>query len=151
MRYLMPNVTFRSESVWSGEGVRLTARSRKHAVVIDEPTNLGGTDQGMNPVELVLGGLGGCLTVLAAMLAPKYEVELKGFRALVEGDLDPDGFMEKAPVRPGFSAIRVKLEFQTTASTEQIAALTQHIERICPVRDTLCGVPVTVSGYATVS
>lgn len=94
---------------------------------------------------MVLGGLGGCLTVLAAMLAPRHEVDLKGFRALVEGDLDPDGFMEKAPVRPGFSAIRVKLEFQTTSPAERVATLAEHMEKICPVRDTLCGVPVTVA------
>lgn len=147
----MPNVTFRSEAVWSGQGVRLTARSRKHTVVIDEPTSLGGTDEGMNPVEIVLAGLGGCMTVLAPMLAPRHDVDLKGFRALVEGDLDPDGFMEKAPVRPGFSAIRVKLEFTTTASDDLVAALAEHIERVCPVRDTLCGVPVTVAGYETVA
>lgn len=44
----------------------------------------------MNPVELLLSAYGGCLTILAAMMAPAYEVELEDCFAELEGDLDLD-------------------------------------------------------------
>ncbi len=138
----MAKVTFRSETQWSGRGVQCDVRARNHRWVVDEPVSLGGTDEGPNPVELVLGALGSCLTVLGALQAPNHGVDLKGFRVRVEGDLDPDGFMEKAPVRPGFQEIRARIEVDTPSSTERVEALVEHIERICPVKDTLMGVPV---------
>ena len=56
----------------------------------DEPVEGDGTDKGMNPVELLFSAYGGCLTILAAMMAPAYEVELEGCYVELEGDLDLD-------------------------------------------------------------
>lgn len=63
----MADMVFRAQVV--GEGVRSVANIRGKQIVIDEPASLGGTDQGPNPVELVLAALGGCLNVLVASFA----------------------------------------------------------------------------------
>ncbi len=63
-------------------------------------------------------------------------------KVFVEGDLDLDGFQEKAPVRPGFSQIRYKIDIQSDSPASHVDALLQHIDRICPVKDTLSGVQV---------
>ncbi len=137
----MTKQIFSSDVTWSGEGVASVADINVKQVTIDEPENLGGTDQGPNPVELILAGLGGCINVLVSSFAKLHGVELKGSRVHVEGDLDPDGFLEKADVRPGFQEIRYQIEIDSPSAPEKIEALIEHVERVCPVKDTLKGVP----------
>lgn len=137
----MANTVFESKASWAG-GLKLNLQSRHHKWVVDEPEILGGTDQGPNPVELVLGGLASCLGVLVSLFAPAHKVELKDFQIFVEGDLDLEGFQELAPVRPGFSQIRYRIEIQTDSPSANVDNLLKHIDRICPVKDTLSGVEV---------
>ena len=42
------------------EGLRSETKIRQFSMTIDEPPNLGGTDTGPNPVELVLAALATC-------------------------------------------------------------------------------------------
>lgn len=138
----MPKLTFSSNVVWSGESVRSFAYINGKQVIIDEPPSLGGTDQGPNPVELVLAALGGCLNVLITSFAKQHGVELRGSEVYVEGDLDPNGFLEKDPtVRPGFQEIRYRIEIDSSSAPERIQTLIEHVERVCPVKDILRGVP----------
>ncbi len=71
---------------------------REVQVEVDEPKALGGTDRAMNPVELLLCALGGCMSICAAAFAGACGVDLQGFSVEVEGDLDPDGFLGKNPM-----------------------------------------------------
>ena len=138
----MATMRFKSDVKWTGTGLQSDAQAGKHVIRMDEPEALGGTNTGQNPVEMVLSALGGCMVVLANAFAPAHKVKVKGVRVEVEGDLDPDGFMGKAPVRPGFSAIRYKLHVESDSDPAAVAALVAHIESSCPVKDTLGGVPV---------
>lgn len=138
----MPKLTFSANVVWSGESVRSVAHINGKQVMIDEPPSLGGTDQGPNPVELVLAALGGCLNVLITSFAKQHGVELQGSKVYVEGDLDPNGFLEKdLNVRPGFQEIRYRIDIDSSSAPERIQALIEHVERVCPVKDILRGVP----------
>ncbi|SMO53105.1 OsmC family protein [Melghirimyces algeriensis] len=138
----MAQVTFTSDVNWSGQGVLSTAHIGDKVVTIDEPESLGGTDQAPNPVEYILASLGGCINVIVVMLADQHNVILNGISVHVEGDLDLDGFMEKDPnVRPGFQQIRYRIEIDSPSPSHQIEELIKHAERICPVKDTLRGVP----------
>ena len=136
---------FRASVAWSGEHVRSVARIRGKEVVIDEPALLGGTDLGPNPVELILAALGGCLNVLISSWAAQHSVDLRGVTTEVEGRLDVDGFMGKNPdVRPGFLDIHYRVVVGSPSSPEQVQELLEHAQRMCPVKDTLTGVPVLV-------
>jgi len=140
----MAKTTFSSIVEWTGTAVQSVAKIRSHEVVIDEPLGMGGQDQGPTPVELLLAGLGGCLNVLISGLAPLYGVALDHVTIIVEGDLDPDGYREIDPtVRPGFLAIRYRVQVDSPSPRPQVEALIRHAERVCPVKDTLKGVPVT--------
>lgn len=51
--------------------------------------------------------------------------------------------MEKNPaVRPGFQEIRYRIEVDSPSDVGKIRELIGHIEKICPVKDTLSGVTV---------
>jgi uncharacterized OsmC-like protein len=110
---------------------------------MDEPKELGGTNTGMNPVEMLLASLGGCLTICGAAFAGKCQVELQGISVDLEGDLDPAGFLGLNPkTKKGFQQIRFKLKIDSPSPQENIDKLVALIEERCPVSDTLKGVEI---------
>lgn len=113
------------------------AQARQHKLISDEPTALGGTDLGMNPVELVLASLGACQTIAAQVYAKKFGIAYDELHVEVEGDLDLDGFLDKGDVRPGFTEIRYTVHLKTDAPAEQVAQFLAFVETHCPVGDTL--------------
>jgi len=142
----MAKTTFKATVKWSGEKTYCEGTSREFKVGIDEPAQLGGDNKAMNPVEMLLNSLGGCMSICAALFAKKFDVDLKGFHVNLEGDLDPDGFLGRNPdVRPGYQVIRYKMHFDSPSPEGNIERLKQFIKQKCPVSDTLCGVRVEES------
>ncbi|MFF2093134.1 OsmC family protein [Paenibacillus sp. NPDC058174] len=119
------------------DGVKVKTNVRQFELIIDEPASLGGTDTGMNPVEALLASLGACQAIVARVYAPRFGVKLEDFRVEVEGDLDLDGFFNKAPVRPGYSDIRYTFHIKTDSPKEKVEEFVQFLESKCPVGDTL--------------
>ena len=140
---MMAIVTFKSDVKWNGEGVLSTAHIGDKEVLIDEPESLGGTDIAPNPVEYLLAGLGGCINVLVVTFAEQFDVVVEDVQVHVEGDLNPDGFLGKDPkARPGYEEIRYEIKVQSPSPQEQIDALIEHVNKYCPVKDTLEGTRV---------
>ncbi|MFD1849727.1 OsmC family protein [Oceanobacillus bengalensis] len=132
------------------ENVLVETEARGHKVIVDEPQNLGGTDKGMNPVELLLSALGACQSIVARTYANKFEVNLQKFWVELEGDIDLDGFLGKSDVRPGFSNIRYTFHIETDASEEKVEAYKAFIENHCPVGDTIANTVELVSSKVVV-
>jgi len=119
------------------EGLTVEAETRGHKIIMDEPQEMGGTDEGMNPVELTLSALGGCLSICASMFAESCDVELNDFSVDLEGDLDLRGFKGVDGVDPGFQEIRFTINIDSDSPKENIEKLIELIESRCPVSDTL--------------
>ncbi|KIY23512.1 MULTISPECIES: OsmC family protein [Mesobacillus] len=126
------------------EGVKVDVQARNFHITIDEPEKLGGTNEGMNPVEMLLGALGACQTIVARVYSHKFKVELEEFRVEIEGDIDTDGFMNKSDVRRGYSDIRYTYYIKSPSPEENIRELADFIAKTCPVDDTISN-PVHVS------
>lgn len=119
------------------ENVLVEAEARGHKIIVDEPASLGGTDKGMNPVELLLSALGACQSIVARTYAKKFDIDLQNFWVELEGDIDLDGFFGRSDVRPGFLEIRYTFHIETSAPDEKIQAYKEYIESHCPVGDTI--------------
>ncbi|MFG6115436.1 OsmC family protein [Halobacillus sp. MO56] len=132
----MPNTTFYATAQLQ-EGMQVKATSRNFEVTIDEPAQMGGTDTGMNPVELLLTALGACQAIVARAYARQFDIAFDDFRVEVAGDLDTDGFMHKSDVRSGYSDIRYTIHIETDAPQEKVAEFIAFIEKTCPVGDTI--------------
>jgi len=126
------------------EGVKVDVQARNFHITIDEPEKLGGTNEGMNPVEMLLGALGACQSIVARVYSHKFKVELEEFRVEIEGDIDTDGFMNKSDVRRGYSDIRYTYYIKSPSPEENIRELADFIAKTCPVDDTISN-PVHVS------
>ncbi len=118
-------------------GVKVIAKARQFELTIDEPKSLGGTDTGMNPVEVLLASLGACQSIVARVYAPKFGVDLQDFQVDVEGDIDLDGFFDRSSVRPGYSDIRYVFRIKTDSPQDKVEEFAAFLESKCPVGDTL--------------
>ncbi|MGB9678815.1 MAG: OsmC family protein [Thermoanaerobacteraceae bacterium] len=129
--------TFKAISRKLPQGLAVESEVRGFKVVMDEPKEMGGTDTGMNPVEALLCALGSCQSIVAAAFAKAKGIDLQGFWVELEGDIDVDGFMGKANVRPGFQEIRFKMHIKSNSPKEKIDEFVKFIEKTCPVGDSI--------------
>jgi uncharacterized OsmC-like protein len=109
-------------------------------VRMDEPPVLLGQDTGLNPVEVLLSALSGCMTTSLAYQAANLGLDIESIDSEYEGDIDLKGFLGIDPkVRNGFQEIRVKFRVKGDATAEQIRELVAK----SPVFDTISN-PVAV-------
>ena len=139
----MGRMVFKADMTYTGDGMRCEGGSRGFDVAVDEPSELGGTNTAMNPVELLLSSLAGCMCICAAAFAEKCGVELHAVSVETEGDLDPAGFLGMDPsARKGFQQVRFKISIDSDSDEERVEELKSLIKERCPVSDTLAGVDV---------
>ncbi|CAJ1226897.1 peroxiredoxin [Levilactobacillus zymae] len=117
--------------------LQVDAHSRGIHHTFDEPAALGGSDTGMNPVELELCSLGASLQETAAGLAPAHHFTYRQMTITLEGDLDAAGFMGDPEIRNGFQAIRFNVAFDTDATPEACQNFMDAVEAACPLMDML--------------
>lgn len=130
-------VTFESRSALQ-EGLHSEVSMRDHQLTVDEPDQLGGTDKGPNPVELVLGALGSCQEITYRAYATALGIPLENVSVKLEGDIDLRGFFAVSDdVRPGYNAIRGTVHLESSASAEQLEMLRGAVNAHCPVLDVL--------------
>ncbi|QMS85257.1 OsmC family protein [Candidatus Xianfuyuplasma coldseepsis] len=129
--------TYKAKAIKSPEGLQVEAESRNFKISIDEPKSLGGMDTSMSPVEVLLCALGGCQAIVATAFAASHNVTFEDFFVEIEGDIDLDGFLGKADVRPGFQEVRYTMHFKTNEPREKMEKFVEFMERTCPVGDSI--------------
>lgn len=129
----------------SQEGLKVKCTSRGMSFTLDEPEDLGGTNEGMNPVEALLSALGACKVIVARSFAKSQKINLKSITLEEEGELDPDGFTGKNKnAKIGFSKITSKFHIEADNTEEEIQKFVEFVERTCPVQDSLINSPEMV-------
>jgi len=138
----MEKRVFKSSAEWK-KGLQVEVKSRDFSVILDEPEQLGGSNVGMTPVEMLLGSLAGCISITISAFAPKFHVDIEELSVDVEGDFDPAGFMGlNKDARIGLSSIRYTINLKSKASEDRVQKLIELAKARCPVSDTLQGVPI---------
>lgn len=131
----------------SASAAKFVAKTRNFKLVVDEPENLGGTDENANPVEYILAGLAGCLNVVGHLVAKELGFTLDKLNIEVSGNINADRlFGISTQERAGFKKIDIKLVPETDASIETLAEWLKIVQERCPVKDNLTNsTPVEVS------
>jgi putative redox protein len=128
-------VTATTTARLSGEAGRALVTMRGHHIVVDAPLALGGPNEEVNPVDLLLAALATCATFISEYVAREEQIPLTKIAVTVAGDLDPRG-MCGFPVDPKIQALRMQARF-TGPTDEQAATLVQAIRTRCPIFTTL--------------
>ena len=127
--------TLKIEAALSDSGGRSIVNARNHHLVIDSPPPLGGPNEAINPIEILLSSLGSCGVLVSEKAAQEMGVNLTAARAEVEGDLDPRG-VKGQNVDPRIQVFRMGLYLEGP-SKEEAGKLVEAIKSRCPVYTTL--------------
>ena len=134
----MGKVVFRAETRLE-EDVRCTAKVRDFpAMVVDEPPELGGGNQAMNPVELLLSALGTCQEIMYAAYASVMDIQIDELKVNCKGNLDLHGlFALDDSIPAGYTSVRFETHIKSPENQEKIRALVEMAQGHCPLLDTI--------------
>ena len=120
------------------EDFRSHVKTRGFEVILDQPENMGSSDRGPRPSELLLAALAACHEVTYRLYADAMNIDLKDVAVSVTGVSDARGFFNvEDEVGAGFSEVFGDINIVSNGSDEDIERLRQAVNRHCPVLDEL--------------
>lgn len=113
-------------------------KAGNHTLLIDQPTGMGGTDSGPNPLEYCLISLAGCIGAIGRIIANQRKMDVRGFDISVEGELDTDNLLGlSGEQRAGFKTIKVSVGIDADMSIAEKQAFLSEIDSRCPISDNI--------------
>ena len=110
-------------------GHRHAVRIRHHEIILDEPADVGGSDEGASPLELLAASLAGCVAVTIEMYAARKNWDVGALE--IECNFTP-------PERGCPTQFKLVYRLPDTLTDEQVERLTAIASK-CPVHRTLEG------------
>ena len=102
---------------------------RQHQMIVDEPPDVGGDDEGPNPQELLAASLAACTAITMEMYAERKGWDIGPVEVECEYDTGDRGCPTK---------FELVLRLASTCTEEQVERLRRIAEK-CPVHRTLHG------------
>jgi uncharacterized OsmC-like protein len=115
----------------SNQAGRAIVTARGHHVIVDSPAALGGPNEEINPVDLLLSALATCGTFVCETAAQEMDIPLRSIGVTAAGDFDPRGLCGQG-INPRMRAFRVRLVL-SGPTEEQAEALAEAFRTRCPV------------------
>lgn len=119
----------------SNQPGRALLATRGNHTAVDSTPPLGGPNEALNPLDLLLGALATCGAFLFETTARNEGIALDDVRVEVEGDFDGRGIKDR-DIDPRIQAFRVVVHADGP-DDEQKAALAEAFRRDCPIYTTL--------------
>jgi uncharacterized OsmC-like protein len=117
-------------SVSRKEGKAFELRVRGHALTVDMSKEEGGSDKGLNPVELLAGSLGACIAIMVQTYCDRH-----GY-----GDVSASLTLEIADDPKRVASIVIDLELPKDFPEDRKPAV-KRLAELCPVHETLQHMP----------
>lgn len=120
-----------------GEGLHHEVFVGSHRLAADEPPDLGGSDRGPNPYDLLLASLGACTAMTVTMYAQRKGWPLRGITTrLQHSRIHADDCAACETERGKLDSIELDIQLDGPLSDEQRSKLLE-IAHKCPVHRTL--------------
>lgn len=126
-----------ARSEWQS-GLQTHNRIRNfNPVVMDEPAELGGQNQGPNPLEYLVASLNGCKGVMIPLIANELNFEFSELSFDSRGTVDLRGLMGEPGISTHFQNLTFQVDIKTNESFERLQALQNAVAERCPVYNLL--------------
>lgn len=102
-------------------------------VTIDEPTQRGGTNMGLTPVETLMAALLGCTNVIGHKCAEKHGVEFDEMSVTADVAFDRSGTQLMEEIDVPFPKIVLKINVTTGADDAAIEKVKSDLGKFCPL------------------
>ena len=136
---------FETVTEWR-DGAQAVTRARSFTLETDEPSPLGGKDQHIDPMELLLASVGTCLTIGWVTHARMRGLDYRHLRIQVSAPFDLRGYLALDPaVRPGFSELQYTVEVECDADAATLEEIRLAAEKSSPMFDNVLN-PTAISG-----
>jgi uncharacterized OsmC-like protein len=107
--------------------------AKDFTIRIDEPLQLGGTNQYANPQEYLLASLNACMIVGYSALCALEGIELTSLRIDSEGEIDLRGFLGlSGEVKPGYDELRYTVHIKGSGTPEQFEKIHRSVMATSP-------------------
>ena len=128
--------TASATSILANQAGRAIVSARGHHIIVDSPPPLGGPNEELNPLDVLLAALTTCGTFVIETAAREMAISLESVSLEAEGDFDPRGVKGEAGIDPRITEFRVKATV-IGPTPQQIITLIDEFKRRCPVYTTL--------------
>lgn len=103
-----------------------------NAVLLDASEDIGGTNQGMRPMQMLLAAMGGCSAIDVINILKKQRQDLKDLKITVTGE------REKDAVPSLYQTVHAHFRFYGNLDPDKVEkAINLSIEKYCSVSRTL--------------
>lgn len=106
---------------------------RDRSMVIDEPLERGGTNQGFTPTETLMASAIGCTNVITHKVAAKNGVAIKSMNVRLEAEFDRRGVMLQEEIERPFSSVTLTIDLETDAEPAALERVKRELAMFCPV------------------
>jgi uncharacterized OsmC-like protein len=114
---------------------RAMVSARSQHLLVDAPVMLGGPNESMNPVDLLLSALTSHAIFVCKYAARQSSIPLSDIRITAQADFDPRGVVGEA-VYPGLQSLHLRFELNGPNGA-QAEALIYAMQTRCPIYTTL--------------
>ena len=123
--------------VSGGAGLRQEAWAGQHTLIVDEPVDVGGTDAGPTPYELILTALGACTSMTLRLYADRKQWPLEQVEVRLRHSRIHARDCADCEVKEGYlDHVEKEIVVAGALSPEQVQRLGE-IAELCPVNRTL--------------
>jgi uncharacterized OsmC-like protein len=123
----------RSRAQIKGFGIGGQQVPRQFSIDIDEPRELGGSNQYANPQEHLLAALNACMMVGYVAQCAVHGITLESLEIETDGEIDLRGFLGIDPtVRPGYENLSYVVRIKGSGTKEQFAEIHKAVMATSP-------------------
>ncbi|WHZ24324.1 MAG: OsmC family protein [Nitrospira sp.] len=94
-------------------GTRYDIVTDRHRVVTDQPTDEGGADAGMSPVELFVGSVASCVGYFVGLFCARHDISREGLK------VEAEWTMAEGPHRVGQILLSIRLPHRITPEQKE--------------------------------
>lgn len=114
-----------------------TVEVRDFELTVDEPEEMGGQNEGPNPLEYLLAGQADCLNVTGQQVASDMDIGIDDLEITIEGEFNQAAFAGNDDDRTGLQDVEVSMTADADADETTVEEWAERVESRYPVSDNI--------------